>query len=247
MTPPPPTLVQRLGPAAYVGVASFLFPILGSVALFATAGVTGPWLREHGMVGLAVFTAAFVLLAGLALAPTYAQSALGGYVFGMTLGLPAALAGFGVGAWIGYEIGARASGDRVTTLIAEHPRWAAVRRAFVGEERRGFWRTLGTVMLLRCPPNSPFAIMNLVLASVKVPRGPYLLGTLLGMTPRTALYVFVGAGLHEAFTKDNLSAAAPKWMIWAAVAAAVVVIVVFAGVSNRALERAGLSGKSSGG
>jgi uncharacterized membrane protein YdjX (TVP38/TMEM64 family) len=233
VTPPPPTLVQRLGPAAYVGVASFLFPILGSVALFATAGVTGPWLREHGMVGLAVFTAAFVLLAGLALAPTYAQSALGGYVFGMTLGLPAALAGFGVGAWIGYEIGARASGDRVTTLI--------------GEERRGFWRTLGTVMLLRCPPNSPFAIMNLVLASVKVPRGPYLLGTLLGMTPRTALYVFVGAGLHEAFTKDNLSAAAPKWMIWAAVAAAVVVIVVFAGVSNRALERAGLSGKSSGG
>ena len=47
--------------------------------------------------------------------------------------------------------------------------------------------------LLRLPPNSPFAITNLVLAATRVPLLPFTLGTLLGMAPRIGLIVWLSA------------------------------------------------------
>ncbi len=240
-SPPPPRaaeVIRRLGPAGPLALVALILPIAGSVALFLTAHITGPWLREHGVSGVLIYAGGFALLAGLALLPTYAQAVLGGYVFAFSLGTPAALGGFLGGSIIGYEIGRLASGQRVIGLIEENAKLRAVRDALVGPEGgHGFWRTLGAVSLLRLPPNSPFALTNLVMASIHVPRAPFLIGTLLGMAPRTAAAVSIGAGLQH-FTSEDVKTATPTWLFVAGIISLVVVVMVIGMIANRAISRA---------
>lgn len=232
-----PSLLTRLGPAGLLGIGALVLPPLGGFALIAYMGSVSEWLRSHAGAGVAIYAGAFVVLAGLALLPTYAQAALGGYAFGWQMGLPAALVGFVGGAWLGYEIARRASGERVERVVAEKPKWQAIRDALVRDRGAGsFWKTTGMVALLRCPPNSPFALTNLVMASVKVPRGPFLLGTLIGMTPRTAAAVAIGS-TFEAFTRESLNQATPKWLWAAGLGVTLVVVAVVAVIADRAVRR----------
>jgi len=229
---PPPFNVRRLGPAGIVALLSALLPIAGSGVLVLYCVSIAAFLKEEIGRGLIIYSAGFALLAGVALLPTYAQAIIGGYVFGLFPGIPAALVGFGGGSIIGYAIGRRASGDRIETILRERPKWLAVRNALVG---RGFWPTLGMVALIRLPPNSPFAMTNLVMASVKVRWLPFILGTLIGMTPRTAAAVFLGAGLKE-LTSDTVTSV-PRPLVIAGVVLMLLVVVVIGSVAKRAMER----------
>lgn len=239
-----PSLLTRLGPAGLLGIGALVLPPLGGFALIAYMGSVSEWLRSHAGAGVAIYAGAFVVLAGLALLPTYAQAALGGYAFGWQMGLPAALVGFVGGAWLGFEIARRASGERVERVVAEKPKWQAIRDALVRDRGEGsFWKTTGMVALLRCPPNSPFALTNLVMASVKVPRGPFLLGTLIGMTPRTAAAVAIGS-TFEAFTRESLNQGTPKWLWAAGLGVTLVVVAVVAVIADRAVRRITAPGAS---
>lgn len=243
-TPPPSTtpdaavspwvIARRLGPASVLGLFASVAPIAGSVVLFVSIASISAWLHSLNSLGVFVYAGAFAVLSGLSLLPTYAQAALGGFVFGVAWGIPAALLGFVGGAAIAYEIARLASGDRVDRLLQEHRKWQVVRDALLGE---GFLKTLGIISLLRLPPNSPFAITNLVLSALKVPRSAYLLGTLLGMTPRTAAAVIIGAGVNE-FTKDTVDKAVPQWLWYAGIALIIVVIYIVGTIADRALQRA---------
>lgn len=233
--------VRSLGPAGILAAGALVLPPLGSIVLFATFNITAPWLRDHAELGVLIYVAAFAGLAGLALLPTYAQSALGGFAFGVTLGIPAALCGFVGGAFIGYTIARRCSGDHLERTLANKPKWRAVRDAITGRSvqsgRLGFMRALGMVILLRLPPNSPFAFMNIVLASSRVPRGAFLLGTAVGMLPRTALAVIIGAGINETFNKEALERAAPPWAFVVAIVVSLAIFAIVGTIANKAIER----------
>lgn len=245
--PDQPSLVEKVGVGASVlGVMALAAPPLGSIALFWAMGNTelGPWLKSHGLAGVAMYTICFAVLAGLALLPTYAQSALGGWAFGVTWGIPAALVGFVGGAWIGYEIARRTSGDKVEAVIEAKPKWKAVRDALLGSRLAGqklTWkdalRTTGMIALLRLPPNSPFAFTNLLMASVKVPRLPFLVGTFIGMTPRTAIAVIIGAGVKDMLNEDNLKQAAPGWLWGVGIGVTLLIVVIVGMIANKAIER----------
>ncbi|MEM1424052.1 MAG: hypothetical protein AAGH64_08615, partial [Planctomycetota bacterium] len=47
------------------------------------------------------------------------------------------------------------------------------------------------------PVNSPFALTNLLMSSTGVRLGPYTLGSLLGIAPRTVFYVWAGAQAQD--------------------------------------------------
>lgn len=242
MTQEAPTagqIVRRLGPAGLLALGAAVLPPLGSIALFASMGWLGPWLRGHEDAGVVLYIVAFAVLGGIALLPTYAQSALGGFAFGAAIGVPAAILGFAGGAMIGYEIARRASKERVMRLLDEHPKWRAVRDALVGSDRgggRGFWRTAGVVALVRVPPNSPFALTNLAMAAVKVPWGPFVVGTIVGMVPRTAAAGIIGAGVKE-FTRESVMGAVPRWAWVLGIVLMVGVVVVLGAVAKRTLDR----------
>ncbi len=225
--------------AYVVGAMSLFCPPLGSILLLGYLTSVAGWLRDQGATGVLWYVGAFAVLAGLALLPTYAQALLGGYVFGFEVGLLAALAGFCGGSIIAYEIARRLHTDHINAKIDAKPRWKAVRDALIGppDGTRSWWRTFGMVTLIRFPPNSPFAFTNFVLASAKVPRSAFLLGTLVGMTPRTALVVFVGSGLPKLDGEHSLLKDAPTWAIVAAIATSLGVVGLIGYLANKALDR----------
>ena len=181
----------RLGPAA---AATAFLPPIGSLILLGTINQSAPWLQSHGALGVVLFVAAFSIFGGLALLPTYAPSVLGGWAFGTATGLAATLAGFVGAATIGFAIARHVSGDRLLQVLDEYPRGRALQRSLLA----GSWRrTVLVVTLLRVPPAGPFAMTNLLLAAMCVGWGPYLLGSLLGLTPRVAAAVIVGASLSQ--------------------------------------------------
>ena len=194
------------------------------------------WLESQGSSGLFIYAACFALSAGLALLPTYAQSILGGWAFGLARGFPAALCGFIFGSLVAYAVARPTASHRVSALIEQHPNWQAVRDALVGGSTL---KTLGIVTLLRLPPNSPFALTNLVMASVRVPLWIYMLGTAVGMAPRTFAAVWLGQTLHQQFAtfREGLDAPKPWWIFAAGIALTVLVLGVIGYIANKAIER----------
>lgn len=225
------SLFKRSGAAGPLAIVAATMPAVGGFLLLGSLNYVGPWLRSYEVQGLFLYAFAFAVLAGLALLPTYAQAVLGGWAFGFAAGFPAALAGFFGGSLIGYGVARGATGDRVERIINEHPRWRAVREALVGS---GFWKTLAIVTLVRLPPNSPFALTNLVMAAAKVPRTPYLLGTLIGMAPRTGVAVYIASQVQSL---TDAAQERPRWLIVAGIVLTLVVIAVIGHISKRALDR----------
>ena len=236
-TAPNPTslegLASRLGPAGVLGVLWAVFPAVCGIVLLRYADTVGAWLRGHEANGPFIYAAGFIVLSGLGLLPTYAVAILGGWAFGLEVGLPAAMAGFVGGSLIGYGIARFASGDRVEKIIAENPSWRAIRDALVGGSPL---RTLGIVTLLRLPPNSPFAITNLVLASVRVPVLLYGLGTLIGMAPRTAVVLYI-ATLVKDMTAKDAAKQTPWWYYLIMAVASLLVLAVIGAIAKAALRR----------
>lgn len=222
--------LRKLGPLGPLAVLSVAMPPISGIVLIGTLHEVGPWLRAHDDIGFVLYIAAFTVLGGLALLPTYAQSLLGGWAFGVAYGLAAALAGFVGAALVNYAISWRVSGDRLEKLLAQHTRWNAVYRALL---HSGFLKAVFIITLLRLPPNSPFAATNLALAAIKVPVGPFALGTVLGLAPRTAAVVFVGAGLSQL----DFSNRQQTGLFAAGAVVTMAVVAILGWMANRALRR----------
>ena len=233
-------LVQRLGPAGVVAVFFAVMPLIGIGVLVVNHKEVAAFLREDWWRGMAVYVGAFAVLSGFALAPTWPQSLVGGYIFGLAWGGPAAVIAITIGSVIGTEIARIASRHRVEAIIEEHAKWRAVRDALVGGK---FLKTLGMVTLIRLPPNSPFAITNLVLGATEVPRLANLLGTLIGIAPRTVCTVYVGATLGHELTGESLREGPPRWFWIGGLVVAVAVVGVIGAVAKRAVEGMGESSK----
>lgn len=191
---PSRSMLQRLGPVAWLGVLASILPPLGSILLLTRLEVVSQWLRSHEIGGPVLYTGGFAILAGFALLPTYASAVLGGWAFGWQIGLVCAMIGFSGAATIAYWGVRLMSGDRVTRLLAEKPRWNVIARALF---RSSPVKTFLIISLLRLPPNSPFALTNLLLASIKVSFPIYLVGTVLGMLPRTAAVVYAASHVQQ--------------------------------------------------
>lgn len=209
-------------------------PPLAGFALLWKIEAVSEWLKSHGSLGLVIYIIAFMMLAGFGMLPTYAQAIAGGWCFGLAIGFPAALLGFGGASVIGYTIARTVSRHRVEDVIESNPKSRAVRDALIGQ---GFAKTLGIVTLLRLPPNSPFALTNLVMASAGVRLAPYVLGTLIGMAPRTALAVYLGSGV-QVLTADTLNVAKPpKMVVIGGIVLTLLVVVVIGHIANKAVAR----------
>lgn len=230
-------LIRKLGPAGILGLLWTAMPAVMGTLLLINMETLSKWLKEHGELGFVGYVSIFIISAGLGLLPTYSQSILGGWVFGMAWGLPGALAGFTGGALVGYFTAKKVSQDRVEQAIESRPKWRAVRDALIGG---GFWKTLGLVTLVRVPPNSPFALTNLLLSTTGVRLLPYTLGTALGMLPRTALAVGLAAAASTqadgivTFLKQGKE---NKYLLIGGIVAMFVVLAIIGHIANKALAR----------
>lgn len=218
---------RRLGPAGPLAVIAASAPAVAGFTLLGLMPWIAGWIKLHPDAGAILYFACYAVLGGMGFLPTYAYSILGGYAFGLREGLTLALLSYGAASVVAYLIARRASGDRVIQMIEERPKWKAVYDALLGSSLP---RTLLIVTLLRLPPNSPFALTNLVMAATKVRPLPFLVGTVLGIAPRTAAVVAIGALF-------GLESGKPAWFLVSGVIVTLVVLAVIGQLANQAINR----------
>jgi uncharacterized membrane protein YdjX (TVP38/TMEM64 family) len=189
------------------------------------------------VVSLLLFAGFFAITAGLGLLPTYAQAILAGWAFGTMLGTVGAILGILLGAAIGFGLARLISGPAIEGIIRKRPVVAAVRNAVIGS---GFFRATYIVGLLRLSPNSPFALSNLALGGARTPAAAYLLGTMLGMLPRTAIAAGIAAAAAADGSRGLIEVVKAKgWpMTITGVAVLVIAILIIGSIGKRALKRA---------
>lgn len=224
-------VIKRLGPAAVLGVLWAAMPlVIGLTVFIAYRQEVADWLDEQGMPeGGLIYVVAFALCAGLGLLPTWTQAVIGAYAFGMWAGFALAWAGFTGAALIGFVVTKLVAGRRVEREIESHPKALAVRNALVG---KGWLKTVGVVAMVRAPFNSPFSIMNLTLCAAETPLSAYMVGTIVGMAPRTLVYAWVGAQVQSL---DKL--ALPLWVKIAGMVSIVIVALIIGHIASKAIEK----------
>lgn len=235
--------LRELGPVVGgLAAISLLFPaIVGFIVLGGSVVKPESIKATLSSLGLgAPFAAAalFALLTGCALAPTYAFSFAAGCIFAdHPIAVPAAIAMFGVtvGAVIGYIIATFLARERVMASIDADPRARVIRAALLD---RGLMTETFVITLIRIPPNSPFALTNFTLAATRANPIAYLLGTAIGIAPRTLFAVWIGTQIGDLARADE---ARPTYFIIAGVVVAIVVFVLlyrlFTRWAGEALQR----------
>ena len=230
-------LIREAGSVGILALTWTLLPALLGLILLVNLGPISTWLTSLGSAGLILYVAIFSVSAGLGILPTYAQAILGGWVFGVTLGLPAALIGFTVAAAIGFVCARLVSGPRIERMLARHEKADVIQKSLI---HSGAWKTFGIVTLIRIPPNSPFALTNLVIAACGVPLLTCLGATAVGMLPRTAIAVAFAAAAQstgaediQAFVREGLGI----WVMIGGIVAMIIVIAVIGVLAQRALTQ----------
>jgi len=222
--------IRELGKLTPIALVTTFMPISGAVVLLIFGAAFGNWLRENWEVGFLVYFSVVLVFCGLALLATNVIGIIGGWAFGMYLGLTILMAGIVGAAFISFLIHRRIVGDKLPEITEKHPKAQAIYEALV---EQGFWRAVTIIFLVRLSVIMPFALTNFLLASAKVPWPSYLLGTLFGMLPRSGAVVFAGAGLSEL----NFDDPSQTWVIAFGIAATIVMVVVISIISRRALDR----------
>ena len=221
--------MRRLGPAGVLTAIASFSPLIGGFVILGLVQHLAPTIRAWGAMGAAMYVVAFWFLGGFAVVPTYAYSGLAGWTFGVGEGMALAMAAFAGAAWAGYALADWLGGERSARVLAEEPKWQAVRQALVG---RGFMRTMWIVALIRLPPTSPFSFVNYVMAIARVPMAAYLVGTLVGLAPRTFAVIVAFANLQQLDFEHPLQ----SWIRIAGIVATLVVVFVITKIGQNALR-----------
>lgn len=213
-----------------MALVSTFMPIVGSSLLIVFIVPIGHWLRENWEIGTLVFLAATLFFCGLALLPTNVIGIVSGWAFGFEVGLLVLISGVIGASVISFIINSRLSGVRLLVMLKRHPRSAAIYQSLLQEDLK---KTMLIVTLLRMSVAMPFAFTNFLLAASRVPLSAYIVGTALGMLPRSASMAFVGSGLAEL----DLENTRETYIFIIGAIASIVSIIVIAIMSRKALER----------
>ncbi len=165
--------------------------LLGIMALIASSVVSylayqyEPLILSFGWLHWLLFFVIVSFTMAFALTPTTFVALLSGYFLGWNALIPMSIA-YVAASYIGYQAASRIDQGKFLSGIYKNPKMAqAIERLRSGQ--------LKVIILSRLSPVLPFAVMNVVLAMLKVDLRKLIWGGLAGMLPRTALAVFAGS------------------------------------------------------
>jgi uncharacterized membrane protein YdjX (TVP38/TMEM64 family) len=191
---------RMLGPGHSTRAAcggAFAFLLAYAAAMPLVVGGFGVWFLPEivalfewaSMWAVPLFTVISAVALALALVPATAVAALAGGLFG-PLGLLPAVGAYLLACLALFEVVRRFLQPAVQAAVARSPRG----RAAQAELDQATFRI---VVLSRLSPVLPFTLASVLLAVSTVARSTYVAGTLVGMLPRTAAAVAVGAAAER--------------------------------------------------
>lgn len=183
---------RELGSFTPAALATAVVPIVNSTLLLVFAPSAGNWLRENWQIGIVVYLLGAWLVCGFALLPTNVIGILCGWAFGFPLGICLHLLAIVGASLISSYVLSPLVGDNLQKFLSNHKKAKTLHKTLLDQN---FKRTTLVVTLLRLSPAMPFALTNLLMTAARVPLPSFLLGTFVGMLPRSSAVVFFGAGL----------------------------------------------------
>ncbi|WP_413206564.1 TVP38/TMEM64 family protein [Rhodospirillum sp. A1_3_36] len=158
------------------------------------------WVDRHGVLAIGLFILLYFVAVTFSLPGALWMTIIGGYVFGTLAGTIYVVLGATLGATAIFLLARYVLGDGWKDKVSGK----MARRMERGFRSHAF----SYLLVLRLIPLFPFWLVNLVPAFVGVPTRTYVLGTVLGIIPGTAVYASVGNGLGavlEAGGRPDLS------------------------------------------
>jgi pyruvate/2-oxoglutarate dehydrogenase complex dihydrolipoamide dehydrogenase (E3) component/uncharacterized membrane protein YdjX (TVP38/TMEM64 family) len=191
------------------------------------------WIRGAGVAGMALFLLAYVAACVLLL-PGLILTLGAGFAYGVAVGVPLVWVSANLGAALAFLLGRTLARDRIAARVAGNAKFAAIDRA-VGREG------LKIVLLTRLSPAFPFNLLNYAYGLTRVTFRDYVVGSLVGMIPGTAMYVYLGSlitSVSELASGAPAGGTAKQVLTWVGFAATVAVTVVITRIARRALDEA---------
>jgi len=186
------TLAWRLLPLAVLALMAALFFASGLHRyltfdmLRAHRAELAAWVGGHHVLAAAAFMAIYAATVVFVPPSGTVLTVMGGFVFGAALGTAYVVVGATAGATLLFLVARFALGDWLREKAGP-----GIRRM-----RKGFAENaMSYLLVLRLVPLFPFWLVNLAPAFLGVRLGTYVLGTLIGIVPGTAVYAVFGAGL----------------------------------------------------
>lgn len=191
------------------------------------------WIRGAGVTGMAVFVVAYVVACVLLL-PGLILTLGAGFAYGVAVGIPLVWVAANLGAAVAFLLGRTLARDRIAARVAGNPKFAAIDRA-VGREG------LKIVLLTRLSPAFPFNLLNYAYGLTRVSFRDYVIGSMVGMIPGTAMYVYLGSlitSVSELASGAPSGGTAKQALTWLGFAATVAVTIVVTRIARRGLDEA---------
>jgi uncharacterized membrane protein YdjX (TVP38/TMEM64 family) len=188
------------------------------------------WARDAGLFGALVYGLVYVVATVLAL-PGSLLTLGAGFAWGPLVGVAIVSPVSTLAATAAFVLGRTLFRARVERTLGHSPRLAAIDRAVADHG-------LAIVLLLRLSPILPFNALNYALALTRVRTRDYVLGSLVGMLPGAALYVYLGSLVTSA--SELLAGRRPSSPLGAALSVVGLVATIAAVVVTTRLARARL-------
>ena len=155
------------------------------------------YVTAHPVLAIEIYMAAYAVLVAFSIPGALLMSLTGGYLFGVVPGAAAAVTGASTGATAMFLVARTAFGEALARRFAKSTGlWS---RLEAGARRHAF----STLLVLRLMPAVPFALVNLLAGVVRMRLAPYVVATVIGITPSTLIYCWTGQGLHRLFKKSG--------------------------------------------
>lgn len=155
------------------------------------------WVTSHGLVGMFVFGAAYVVLV-LLLVPGAAVTLATGALFGPLTGVLVVAVATSVADAVAFLLARYMARDAVVALKSRHPRFQMFDRTLC----EGGWRI---VALIRLNPAIPYSASNYVFGVSGVAFLPYLVASGLFTLPGAFTYTYLGYAGAEAIGGETRS------------------------------------------
>jgi uncharacterized membrane protein YdjX (TVP38/TMEM64 family) len=221
------------GTAVQIGLGAVVVTALVIAALFLPLGrwidELVAWTRHDGLLGLAGFALAFLVLT-VTMMPTIELYVGAGLVYGTWWGTLLTTALSLAGAMLAYAI-ARSSLRRwIEHHLDGHDALAQFDKG-VGEH--SFW----VAVLLRLAPILPFGATNYALGATRISPAMYALTAVVGTAPTNLMYAYAGSLVHRV-TELGSAKTGHTILLAVGLAATLAASILLGWIAKRALDRA---------